>query len=277
MDKQTKDDFTTWLIITAYLFGARKYGRLGSVGRIDTLDQISGGVKYRFFLQNGRLDLWFHHDYDYQFTSKIIDYDPADGKRYEQLVKEMIADMSGMMKKAFRSSICINKYCICDLSFEDGCNGRCVFLRNEQTTCDLCKKIEKRSPDGDPDKLNSFAYIAGNTKGKLYKIGCSNRPNTRVKTVETSVPFDVELIHVIATNRKYSAESLLHRFFRESRLGGEWFVLKDNDISFLKSIKSVKFSKKDTALSVDYENDDDFKDRIAEFKEALKFKEVLWS
>jgi hypothetical protein len=67
--------------------------------------------------------------------------------------------------------------------------------------------------------------------GEYRKIGVSNNPEARRKTMQTGNPEAVILEHFEERDLPYVVESYLHRHFRNNRTRGEWFRgLSLNDI-----------------------------------------------
>jgi len=69
----------------------------------------------------------------------------------------------------------------------------------------------------------------------LYKIGVSCSPKTRVKTIESKLDQNVEIVTTIKTNDDYAIESVLHQQFSEKREHREWFSLNENDVEKFKN------------------------------------------
>lgn len=61
----------------------------------------------------------------------------------------------------------------------------------------------------------------------FYKIGMSNNPRYREKTLQAQIPL-VDILNAWAGTRK--DEGYLHKFFAKKRLRGEWFELADYDL-----------------------------------------------
>lgn len=76
------------------------------------------------------------------------------------------------------------------------------------------------------------------TANSFYKIGISNSPKYREKTLQSEKP-TIELIYSKSfINRKIALtiEQSLHSNYRSKRIRGEWFDLNANDIEDIKSI-----------------------------------------
>ena len=78
---------------------------------------------------------------------------------------------------------------------------------------------------------NKKTYVMYNNRTGMYKIGRSNNPKHREKTLQSEEP-DVELIE--QTN--IDIESILHKKYKDKRVRGEWFNLSGRDFVELLSI-----------------------------------------
>lgn len=85
-----------------------------------------------------------------------------------------------------------------------------------------------------------FVYVleAQGVAEGLYKIGHSKDVKKRIRSF-VKLPFPVNLIHKIKVPDARALESKIHQYFSSSRANGEWFYLTDEDIKFLKGVKSV--------------------------------------
>jgi len=64
----------------------------------------------------------------------------------------------------------------------------------------------------------------------LIKIGASTNVKGRLKAIRTASPVELNLIGNWYQDEVYTAESKLHRKYKEKRVRGEWFCLTDDDI-----------------------------------------------
>ena len=78
-----------------------------------------------------------------------------------------------------------------------------------------------------------------NNRNGYYKIGSSNNPKFREKTLQSEEP-NIELVESWELPRKF--ESILHKKYNNQRVRGEWFKLTNKDIAdiyeFVKSIEN---------------------------------------
>lgn len=80
-----------------------------------------------------------------------------------------------------------------------------------------------------------FVYLL--KSAHYYKIGKSEDVEARIKSLQTSTPHKIQLIHKFRTNEDNEAESLLHKVFKNKGMrSGEWFNLTGIDIYFICSI-----------------------------------------
>lgn len=81
-----------------------------------------------------------------------------------------------------------------------------------------------------------FVYLMHDTSNGYYKIGISNSPEYRERTLQSEKP----TIEMIASKKfpirkiAESIEKALHSAYSEKRLRGEWFKLNDNDVEHIK-------------------------------------------
>jgi len=71
-----------------------------------------------------------------------------------------------------------------------------------------------------------------NTRNGFYKIGESNLPKFREKTLQSEEP-EVE-IYASFTSEKCN-EKILHERFSHKRIRGEWFSLSNEDLNYIKN------------------------------------------
>lgn len=101
------------------------------------------------------------------------------------------------------------------------------ILLAEPQPDDVPKPKPKPSPDG-------YVYIL--QAGPFYKIGKARDVDKRLAKFTPKLPFEVRLIHTIATDNARELESYLHRMFKAKRTNGEWFALSEEDVAWLKTL-----------------------------------------
>jgi len=85
---------------------------------------------------------------------------------------------------------------------------------------------------------NCFVYLMKDHINGAYKIGISNSPEYREKTLQSEKP-SIELIESKQFQKRKIAETferLLHEYFKNKRIRGEWFQLDNADIIDFKLI-----------------------------------------
>lgn len=80
-------------------------------------------------------------------------------------------------------------------------------------------------------KIKTYVYIMIDHNTKYYKIGRSDTPLRREKTLQSEKP-TIELIYKFEC--EYGIEKELHNKFYNKKIRGEWFNLDDNDIDYIK-------------------------------------------
>ena len=78
-------------------------------------------------------------------------------------------------------------------------------------------------------------YIIGNDKEKTYKIGISNNPDSRLKSIQTGCPFPLSLIKQYSLGEHASSvEKIVHLFLENNNnvksMVGEWFSCSVKDV-----------------------------------------------
>jgi hypothetical protein len=79
---------------------------------------------------------------------------------------------------------------------------------------------------------SNYVYLMLNKKTNLIKIGTSERPSFRERTLQSQEP---EVILIAAWNAPRSIEKYLHNKFKKLRSRGEWFSLKFKDLNEIKT------------------------------------------
>lgn len=75
-----------------------------------------------------------------------------------------------------------------------------------------------------------------------YKIGMSNDPKNRIPHLSVLTPFNTSAICVIESEDMRLLEKQLHDKFTDKRVNGEWFVLSDEDVEYIKRIATEVYS-----------------------------------
>lgn len=88
-----------------------------------------------------------------------------------------------------------------------------------------------KTPAVNRDLIESNIYLMSNRRNGLTKIGISQDPKHREKTLQSQEP-EIDLIYTMAGNRL--KELKLHEYFAEKRIRGEWFDLTEEDIESIK-------------------------------------------
>lgn len=86
-------------------------------------------------------------------------------------------------------------------------------------------KLKNKQPD--------YVYLMYNKKTGYYKIGKSNNPSYRERTLQSQEP-DINLL--CKSIGGVRLEKKLHFIFKDKRIRGEWFDLNENDIIEFKKL-----------------------------------------
>jgi len=83
---------------------------------------------------------------------------------------------------------------------------------------------------------HSGVYVVNTVGTEMYKIGYTTNLKSRLKTIRTSIPSQIEVHYFITTNHYKSLEKYLHEEFKVNRRIGEWFEFVEIDINKLIAI-----------------------------------------
>lgn len=105
------------------------------------------------------------------------------------------------------------------------------------------KVIKTNENQIDFENTTCYVYLMIDTTNNFHKIGISNSPEYREKTLQSEKP-TIELIvakEYLNRNTALNVEKNLHKIYKKNRIRGEWFKLSENDI---RNIKEKMESKK---------------------------------
>lgn len=85
--------------------------------------------------------------------------------------------------------------------------------------------------------INGHVYVL--RSGDFIKIGKSKFVDQRVTQISPKTPMPVTLLHSIACEDMSQVEAALHRRYAHYRTNGEWFLLPQEELDWLLTIKTV--------------------------------------
>ena len=74
-----------------------------------------------------------------------------------------------------------------------------------------------------------------------YKIGLTKNVDRRIGEISPTVPFETEIVCIIATDDIHGTEAELHNKFADKRVKGEWFELADEDVNYISALSNPNF------------------------------------
>jgi hypothetical protein len=81
----------------------------------------------------------------------------------------------------------------------------------------------------------SYIYLIKEENGRI-KIGYSNDVESRLNSLKSSSPYDMEILYSARIPTAREVEATLHRLFGNKRKRGEWFDLDDRDVAEIRSL-----------------------------------------
>lgn len=82
----------------------------------------------------------------------------------------------------------------------------------------------------------------------LFKVGYSNNVEKRLATLQTAIPFDLEivdLIHCQDSDKARRIESIIHKYIEEHHYRGEWFKMPIEKIAHVFKKYNPNYPTKD--------------------------------
>jgi hypothetical protein len=101
------------------------------------------------------------------------------------------------------------------------------------------------SKSGNQD-VPGYLYLVKGPHG-YYKIGYSADPDVRVDKLALTVPFELEIIHLLKVENMVKAESYLKAVFARRHLRGEWYRFDAEDIDRIMTLEDPSNLVIDTA------------------------------
>lgn len=99
----------------------------------------------------------------------------------------------------------------------------------------------QKTPAQEAKAAMGFVYlIRAERMPHEYKIGKSNNPEKRSRTIGTKMPVETTLLHSFPCDNASASETMLHTLFGDKRLNGEWFGLSGEDVDFIMSISRIE-------------------------------------
>ena len=90
---------------------------------------------------------------------------------------------------------------------------------------------------GNYTNIKGFVYII--SCGDYIKIGCSANPERRIDTLNTIIPYYIDLVYKIESNNMYALERQLQYQFKKNRIKGEWFYYSQEIKDFIAKLQAA--------------------------------------
>lgn len=229
--EQLLEQVDSWVRIASVV---ASYARGDSGKGFMTTAEMSDGLRLRWFMSSGRIEVALEHDRgksggDYwlgSFSVGGIDPYALGFRRVDILTAEDMDAAEEVVKVTF-PQITLTRCHFCE--------GHLVSENREGEW--ICLECLDMFPLKKVDTFG-YVYVFGSKVEGRYKIGQSNRPPNRLSDYRSSkLPFPVEMIHTIPVDDKRRAEADLHLRLRDKRESGEWFKLTPDEIGQIINLK----------------------------------------
>lgn len=143
--------------------------------------------------------------------------------RFDKSNNEIIGGYNGYFnyKEHENLALVINKFA----------NEYCTIVKNEINEY-IPTYRNNNAINENLENEHCFVYLMIDTVNSYYKIGISNKPDWREKTLQSEKP-SIELLaskKFIKRKIAMSFEKALHETYSEKRIRGEWFKLDSNEV-----------------------------------------------
>lgn len=78
--------------------------------------------------------------------------------------------------------------------------------------------------------MSKYVYLISDSNNYTYKIGVSNNPEKRVKSLQTGNDRVLKIVHKVLCENYSDVETALHNQYKFLKVNGEWFDLTDTDV-----------------------------------------------
>ena len=117
--------------------------------------------------------------------------------------------------------------CMCECGVS--CTVRGSDLRNgNQQRCGECAKIARKKP-------RAGLYVV--KAGPFYKVGTADKVEQRLKNLQDSCPFEIELIYWNPSRGDEERE--IHKILKQYNTRGEWFSVNPHSTEILTGVCGI--------------------------------------
>ena len=150
-------------------------------------------------------------------------------------VRDSYTEIEELIEKFFPGMHRANTWTICEIAVSENCLGKrgVTSICREVDGKKICWECQELLETRRVKEFHGFVYLIGNKEKGIYKIGLSQQPRNRYKAFGTKLPFKLEILHQVGTDDMKKAERLLHTWFREKNMHGEWFELLESDVELI--------------------------------------------
>lgn len=81
-----------------------------------------------------------------------------------------------------------------------------------------------------------YVYLVKLRKADIYKIGVAVNVESRICSMETDCPFEIEVVYAKQSPDARGVERALHNLYINKRIRREWYRLTQSDVDTIKHI-----------------------------------------
>ena len=113
---------------------------------------------------------------------------------------------------------------------ENGISVHATIASTKPTTEEVTQFCEMEIPEAEEESREGYVYFVRIRDTLNVKIGYSKDPYTRMQTLQTACPFDIDLEQAFFSTEAFQMEQRLHLEMEIYHVRGEWFELTKEQV-----------------------------------------------
>lgn len=172
-------------------------------------------------------------------TSNIVLHIETNSKtEFAQMIKEVKSEFFDRKKQKFVEENEF-EYKVKEL-YKKGLSLRMIAAKFDVSHMTIQRILNQQTIEKQEQFSKVYTYLMKDKRNNTYKIGKSNNPVYREKTLQSEAP-QIDLLAYCEEN--IISEKILHELFKDKRIRGEWFALDANDANrIIKLMNKYEYS-----------------------------------